>query len=62
MSARVRTITPGGERNPVKRYQAGCIPCDWWGMRFRVFQRAVNQMERHNVAEHSPAPGSGEVR
>ena len=48
MSARARTITPGGERNPV--------------MRFRVFQRAVNQMERHNVAEHSPAPGSGEVR
>lgn len=53
--ARVRTIHPSQSArvNLARRYQAGCIYCDWWGMRFRVFQKAVNQMGRHNAQNHS---------
>jgi len=57
---RVRTVQPsqGARVNVAKCYQAGCIYCPWWGMRFRIFQRAVNQMSRHNAAYHSSEPES----
>lgn len=61
MSARVRKVVRSRWewRRFESLYQAGCIPCDWWGFRFQDFQRALNHADRHDAASHNSGESIG---